>query len=252
MKKIHPPQDLKVYEAQIFAEINKLRRNPKAWIAHLAEMLDYFQGYNYEHPLFGSRHYNMGRTAVEEAMMFLESCQPLPELDRDEGLDLIAKRENKRLIAIEEANPFEAERSLSERISAIDKRFKNYAESVVLGFPDVKEVVKDLIIHDGIVDKPHREHLLSKDFDRVGINVAVNSNNEFSTIVNFLRSESEIFWESEVSKYDLPASEYPEKYISVRRNFSERVIDGKKHVEVFYEFTLPDGQKVAKSRTFNE
>lgn len=251
-QKVKIPTDLKQFENEIFTEMNKLRHNPKQWRNELAHMLDYFQGDTYDHPLFGTRHYNKGRKAIEEAMEFLDNCENLPPLERDEGLDLIAKRENHRLVAIEEMDQIKTEQSLAERINAIDNKFKNYAESVVVGFPDVKEIIKDLILHDGIVDHPHREHLLSKDFDRVGINVRVNDMNELSTVASFLRTEPENFWKNEVSKYDLPVSEFPKEYISVRRNFSEKVVNGQKHVDVNYEFTLPNGQKVMKHRTFDE
>ena len=251
-KQIHFPTDLKELEDDLLKQINHLRHHPKQWIVELKRMLDYFQGDTYDHPLFGSRHYNKGRAAIEEAIKFLETCAPMPALNRNAQLDALAKKENERAIALESNKQEVAEHSVAKRISAIDKKFINYAESVVVGFPDVKEIVKDLILHDGIVDYPHREHLLSQDFDQVGINIAKNKNDELSTLVNFLRTDPGDYLDTEVSKYDLPLSEYPDEYVSVRRNFYERIINGKKHVEVTYEFTLPDGKRVTKSKHVDE
>lgn len=251
-KEMHFPTDLRELENDLMKEIDSLRQHPKQWIKELSRMLDYFQGDNYDHPLFGSRHYNKGRAAIEEAIKFLDTCGPLPPLHRNKNLDALAKKENERAIALESNKQETAEHSLAERISAIDKKFINYAESIVMGFSDVKEIVKDLILHDGIVDYPHREHLLSQDFDQVGINIAKNTNNELSTLVNFLRTDPGDYLDNEVSKYELPASEYPDNFTSMRRNFYETIVNGKKHVEVKYEFTLPNGQRVFRSKHADE
>lgn len=246
------PTDLKELEVDLLKEINHLRHHPKQWIKELARMLDYFQEDNYDHPIFGKRHYNKGRAAIEEAIKYLDSCAPMKPLNRNPSMDKLAEKENKRAIALEASNQELAERSLAHRISAIDNKFINYAESVVVGFYDVKEIVKDLILHDGIVDYPRREHLLSNDFDQIGINISKNVNNELSTLVNFLRSDPGDYLENEVNKYDLPLSEYPDSYTGVRRNFFESIVNGKKHVEVKYEFTLPDGKKVYRSKHIDE
>ena len=78
-------------EQEVLDELNLARTNPKRYAEFLAEMTPYFNGKHLERPGQVILVTQEGVAAVEEAISFLRSTEPLATLRSSRGLSLAAK-----------------------------------------------------------------------------------------------------------------------------------------------------------------
>ena len=81
------PSDVSIVDQAIFAETNKLRKDPKSFIPYLKSRLTYFKGNTYYTPgVESGESTDEGPAAVQEAITFLENMQPVGELAWSPGI----------------------------------------------------------------------------------------------------------------------------------------------------------------------
>jgi len=172
-------------EAGVLARINYARQHPREYAQQLRE----YRSYIHDGILFlpgdeNGIYTREGRSAVDEAIDFLESLAPLPALTEGQILSLAARDhadDQGRMgyeghVSSDGANP-------GERVK---RRGGDsfVAESISYGFADADAVVRQLIIDDGVPDRGHRKLLFTGDFRYAGVGCAEHRRLRYLCVVD--------------------------------------------------------------------
>ncbi len=172
-----PPasKDMAALERGIADEINRLRRNPRAYAASLQRYRGYYDGAFLRLP--GSDipiQTFEGRAAVDEAIAAAKGAKPLPEMKLSAGLSRAAREHAKELgkagtmdhSGKDGSSPFERMRRHGEMDGMagenIGTAMHNRAEFSVI----------DLFVDDGVQGRGHRKNLLMPRYKVVGVGCA--------------------------------------------------------------------------------
>ncbi|WP_010544912.1 CAP domain-containing protein [Sphingomonas elodea] len=160
-------------ENAILDRINVIRANPRAYADQLRIYRSYFDGEIVYMPGDdGGILTKEGVAVVEETIAFLEAQAPLPPLAPGTVLTLTAadySREQGLLGARGHVGPDGS--SPGERV----KRHGGgifVGEAIAYGFDDPEEVVRQMVIDDGVPDRGHRKLLFDKNFRFAGVGCA--------------------------------------------------------------------------------
>ena len=111
-----------------------------------------------------------GDNVFKEAIQFLNDLPSLKELQWDEYLSIIAQEHiddigPKGLLLYESSDgtPIEG------RVSKYGNYIKDFGENIDFGPNDALGVIISLTLDDGEEERPHRETLFNKDFQKIGI-----------------------------------------------------------------------------------
>lgn len=160
-------------EAGVLDRINYARQHPRDYAAHLREYRNYIRGGILFLPGDENGVYTReGHAAVDDAIAFLERQRPLPALSEGQILALAARDhadEQGRLgyeghVSRDGASPGERVRRRGGDIYV--------GESISYGFDDADDVVRQLIVDDGVPDRGHRKLLFTGDFRYAGVGCA--------------------------------------------------------------------------------
>jgi len=155
-------------ESEIVSELNLLRSDPKSYAAKIRKYIPYFRKDNVlDIPggdVIGTRE---GASAYEEAAVFLDSAEPCPKFQLNEGLTAIAldyyntisTMQNKTNVAINIEKFIEDNGELEGRL----------AQSVDYGSYVPEFVVIQLLVDDGQLSRPNRGTLLDPKFLSIGV-----------------------------------------------------------------------------------
>lgn len=175
---------LSVEETKLSKEINSARKDPKGYASLLAkERRPFFEGKILKLP--GSPtglHTEEGVTAVEEAIAFLNSVYPLPELTVSAGMTKAARQ---AATALGITGEFKASRSIV-LLDNFGKFEKEAVEIVGFGTNDAREIVFRFLVGDGNPDRTHRRYIFNPEFKCVGVSIAPHSSQfKHMACVNF-------------------------------------------------------------------
>ncbi len=173
------PADLTGLEAEIFAEINKMRKNPAEYAKIFEDYLRTnsgksfkFEGVEYET--------NEGKTPVEELIATLKQTSSLPEFKALDGLTKAAKDHAQDLAKNNLSGHRGTDQSLpDERVARYGTAFQ-VNENISYYTKTARRVVMTMLIDDGNSNRNHRKNLLSTNLKFVGIATGVNK-----TVENF-------------------------------------------------------------------
>lgn len=154
----------------LFNEQNKVRKDPKSYVAKLQKWLPKFR----EKTLYLLSENPMktfeGKEAVEEAIAFLKKQNPLPELIWSKELSMAARDHvedigGKGLTTHEGSN----DETVSNRIERYCEWDSACAETIDFGFTDLENVIMNIIVDDGVNERFQRMNMFSPTFKYVGI-----------------------------------------------------------------------------------
>ncbi|HWN68383.1 MAG TPA: CAP domain-containing protein [Haliangium sp.] len=162
-------------ERTVAAEINRMRRNPKAWVAALQRYRGYYDGRFLRLP--GSEipiQTFEGVAAVDEAIAAARASKPLPEMRVSPGLTRAAREHAKEIgaagsiehIGKNGSTPFDR----MKRQGRLDGMAGENIGTAIHGAGEL--VVIDLFVDDGIDSRGHRKNLLSHRYNVVGVGCA--------------------------------------------------------------------------------
>lgn len=169
-------------EKAVFTHTNAARVAPKTFAQHLQGQLAYYKGMQLHLP--GKSHIistHEGAAAVQEAIQFLKTTETVPAL---EWSPILARAAQDHVIdtgpsghighkGLDNSTPF-------QRIERYGKWRGTAGENIAYGKDNGLDVVKGLIIDDGVKSRGHRANIFNKKYKYVG--VACGPHQKFRTL----------------------------------------------------------------------
>ncbi len=156
-------------EQEVLDELNLARTNPKRYAEFLAEMRPYFNGNHLERPGQITLLTQEGVAAVDEAISFLRSTEPLSALRFSKGLSLAAKahvndQQNGAMghTGSDGSQPW-------DRMNRYGTWQDRVAENISYGGYSTRGVVIQLIVDDGVPGREHRANMFNPEYRFVGV-----------------------------------------------------------------------------------
>lgn len=159
-----------VFDADVLAELNRVRTTPMSFVDDLKTFRQSFDYKGYYRNLSDGRLWasNEGVAAVDEAIAFLEKMTPRPRLVASSVLasaaaDHTAEQGPRGGFGHRSADG----RWPSDRLQA--RGGGGYvAEAISYGQGDTRDVIIQLLVDDGVPDRGHRTILLDPDYGHAG------------------------------------------------------------------------------------
>ena len=145
-------------EAEILAEINRARTDPQGYAAWLQEQKQYYNGILLRLPGEKPIRTNKGLRALEEAIAFLQTQQPLTAVDSSEELSTLA----------------------ATQIDNLFSTTGNKINHITYGRVTAKAIVMQLVVDDGFPSRRHRKSLFQADINHTG--VSCQPDRRYSTV----------------------------------------------------------------------
>jgi uncharacterized protein YkwD len=172
-------------EREVFEELNLARTHPKRYAGFLVEMRQHFNGNRYQRPGQPILITHEGVSAVNEAIGFLRSTEPLPALELSRGLSLAAQAhvEDQQDGAMghtgsDGSQPW-------ERMNRYGTWQGEVAENIAYGGHSARAAVSQLIIDDGVPDRGHRDNIFNPEYRFVGVACGPHARFERMCVMDF-------------------------------------------------------------------
>lgn len=176
-------------ERAVLDEINFARANPQAYAERLTVYRSYFQGKIVHYPgnptgLITSE----GVAAVDEAIAFLRKQQPLPPITHSDLLalaagDHAAEQGPRGATGHESADGSRSGTRVTRRGGGA-----YVAETITYGPPTGTEVVRQLIVDDGVKGRGHRRIVFSPEYRFAGVGCGPHAVYRVMCVVDFGRN----------------------------------------------------------------
>lgn len=172
-------------EDSVLAQINAARADPRAY----AEKLRVYRGYFDGAVVYLPGDYNgiltrEGTVVVDETIAFLDRQEPLPPLTRADILALAAVDFSREQGAIGARGHRGADGS--DPGVRVKRRGGDVfvGEAIAYGFDDAEQVVRQMIVDDGVPDRGHRRLLFDSKLKFAGIGCGPHSKMEHICVVD--------------------------------------------------------------------
>lgn len=168
--------DVPSLEDQVLDRVNLVRQNPVAYAERLRQLRAYFRGnILYLPERERGQVTREGLDAVEEAIAFLEVQSPLPPLTRGELLGLAARDHVVIQGALGTRGHFSPDgASPADRVQRRGGG-RLVGEDISYGYADADDVVRQLVIDDGVPDRGHRALLFNRELRYAGVGCGSHS-----------------------------------------------------------------------------
>ena len=160
-------------EKAVVQELSEARWRPKVYAKHLRALRDRFEGTLWNLPDQVPLRTQEGVKAVDEAIAFLETVDPVGPLRFNPGLWRAAREH-----AMDQSlNGGEGHRGskgslLRERLARQGSGAMAFGECIAYGFDEPRMIALQLIIDDGVPDRGHRRSIFNPDFHHAGAALA--------------------------------------------------------------------------------
>lgn len=179
-------------EKDVIIELNKARTNPAGYAEYLVDYKRFYLGKYIKIPGKENIITEEGAAAVNEAIEFLESTDPLPPLAISEGISMAAKSHVKDQgptgmmthRGTDDSSPL-------DRMLRFGKVKGAWGENIGYGDESARQVVMQLIIDDGVYDREHRNKIFTPGFSVVGVGYGVHSAFGTMCVIDFAAAYEE-------------------------------------------------------------
>jgi hypothetical protein len=179
-------------EKEVIMELNRARTDPAGYAELVEDFKKHYVG-NYiylpgRNPIITRE----GASAVNEAIEYLKSAQPVPPLHASRGLSHAARAH------VEDQGPTGLighdgtdKSSPQDRIERFGKWGKSFGENINYGNRSARQIVMQLIIDDGIMDRGHRTNTFKALFRVVGVSCGPHHSYGHMCVMDFAGSYTE-------------------------------------------------------------
>jgi uncharacterized protein YkwD len=167
------PSYLSSFELEVIQEINLARAHPEKYAGYLQEYKKYYNGKicsspNRARPVMTLE----GVAAIDEAIRFLKSSNPLGQLEPSKGLSLGAKDHVLDLSHKGMISHIGSDGSMpTDRVSRYGTWGSTMGEAILFEVSTPREMVMQLIIDDGVQDRGHRKDVFEPSFQVAGVSI---------------------------------------------------------------------------------
>ncbi len=174
-------------EAGVLAEINVARADPAAYADHLRQFRAYYHGKLVTEPGHGvDMMTEEGVAAVDEAIAYLARQKPLPPLAPSPALARSASRFAADIGPAGLTGHVGTDRStMSERMRAVGVWAGSSAEVIAFGYDRAPDIVRQLIIDDGVPSRGHRTAIFDPGLTVAGVGCGPHKVYRFMCVVDF-------------------------------------------------------------------
>ncbi|TNF36260.1 MAG: hypothetical protein EP329_05395 [Deltaproteobacteria bacterium] len=181
-----PAEDLRLLEAEVLDEMNRMRRDPVGYAAKLRRLRPYFEGAVLRVPGKPAVMTQEGLSAVDEAIAVLERTGARPQLTWSDGLAAAARDHATDLgrsgllghAGSDGSHP-------DDRASRHGRWRKVVAENITFGSMTAEEVVVDLLVDDGVADRGHRDVLLDRALHVAGVSCGPHPSYRLTCVIDY-------------------------------------------------------------------
>ncbi len=164
------PSYLSAIERGIVAETNKVRANPRSYLELLEKWKKQFKG---KQVYIGNRTYlntQEGIKPVNEAIQVLKKTAPVSTLSPSKGMSLAAKDHVRDQGKTGQTGHNSSNGSTpSERLNRYGRWQRAMGENISYGPDTAQQVVMQLIIDDGVLDRGHRSNIFNPAWRVIGV-----------------------------------------------------------------------------------
>lgn len=156
-------QDERVSASAVIREMNLARQNPALYATYVEELRSHFDGKFLVLPGRTRLVTKEGVRAIDEAVRFLRSAQPIQPLTLSAGMSRGAADHcaNQAGGAMGHGNP-------SARMSRYGTWSSLWGENIAYGKTTARDIVMALIIDDGLPARKHRKNIFNPTFNYAG------------------------------------------------------------------------------------
>lgn len=173
-------------ENEIVYEINMARTNPKGYASFLEEWKRYYDGKLLRIPGERSIMTEEGVTAVNEAIGFVHSMNPVPRLNPSRGMSWGARDHVKDQGSSGSSQHKGSDGSQPwDRVNRYGTWEKSIAENISYGSDKARNMVIGLIVDDGVPSRGHRKNIFNPDFRVIGVACGRHSTYRTICVINF-------------------------------------------------------------------
>ena len=180
------PGKATAFERAVVQEMSDMRARPKAYAKHLREMRDFFEGTLWKRPGRVPLRTDEGVAALDEAITFLETVQPVGPLRFNEGLARAARLHARDIGPRGSLDHTGADGSrLSTRLNRLGTWQGLIAENISTYEEDARQVVIQLLVDDGVPGRGHRHNLFNPDLHQAGAGFAPHRKYRVVTVIDY-------------------------------------------------------------------
>lgn len=180
------PNQFEQLAKEIFEKINEVRKDPKSFIEKIEKNKSFFKDKIFRHPLELPIETYEGKQALDDAIQFLDSQEPVDALEL--SVDLYkAAMDHARDLGSKGLSSHEGSdgSTLCDRIERYTEWDGAIAENLDFCYKYADNIVMNLIIDDGSEQKNQRSNLFNKDFHYVGVACHSHKTFKICTVVTF-------------------------------------------------------------------
>lgn len=184
-----PDPPLTEAELGLVEALNDLRLSPRLSAARLERLADCFDGRLLRIPGRLPLRTREGRAAVEEAIGFLLGVPAVRRVDVDPGL-CRAARDHARDLGLTGRRSHEGSdgSDLGIRLARHGRLVGVAGEAIAFGTRDPADVIEQLVIDDGVLDRGHRSTLMEARYELIGVACASHLTDDVVCVLDFAQS----------------------------------------------------------------
>ncbi|WP_245824710.1 CAP domain-containing protein [Sphingomonas azotifigens] len=202
--------DVPALEDQVLDRINYVRQDPGGYAARLRQLRVRFVGKmlylpGRENGLLTQE----GVGALDEAIAYLESQTPLPPLSRGQLLDLAARDHVVLQGALGTRGHFSPDGASPGDRVARRGGGRLVGEEISYGYADAEDVVRQLVIDDGVADRGHRALLFNRELRYAGVGCGAHLRYGHMCVIDVSRTRNGTSVHTALAQNDGPAGGLP-------------------------------------------
>ena len=182
---------------EIVEQINLARTNPNKFANILQGYLKHFKGKIFKYPGITPISTNEGKSAVEDAINFLDKQDVLKALESNKDMNLLAFDSLSNILKSKSFEEIEDNNDLDSLIDKYGTISGAFAQSIEFGTNTAEMLVANLIIDDGDDARGNRLNIFKPNFKIVGIDHGTHQQFRSATVIIFCEN----FYSKNHSKY---------------------------------------------------